>query len=213
MDESVGTMKRLLSPFRPERFPVFAGLVRLVRFLWETMIGYVLKFGVVGLAGYFIDVGIFNALRLGVIGTDHFFQSPLGAKIVSVTIATIVTWFGNRYWTFREHRRKNFVLELLEFCVVSIGGLGIGLLCLYISHYVLGFDTLLADNISTNVIGLFLGTAFRFVLYRFWVYGHHRKDGLTARENKTQAAAMSIYEDDGTASAEADAGRTSSADR
>jgi putative flippase GtrA len=175
---------------------LIARIVQLVRFLWDRLMRYALKFGVVGLAGYFIDVGIFNALRLGVIGSDHFFQGPLGAKIVSVTIATLATWFGNRYWTFREHRRKNFALELFEFCVVSLGGLGIGLLCLWVSHYLLGFDNLVADNISTNGVGLVLGTAFRFLLYRFWVYGHHRKDGLSARENKAEAAALALFEDE-----------------
>ncbi len=105
---------------------------------------YVLKFGVVGLLGYVVDVGIFNALSLGAAGHGHFFQSPIGAKIVSVTVATLVTWFGNRYWTFREHRRKNFVLELFEFAAVSVGGLLIGLLCLWISHYMLGLTSLLA---------------------------------------------------------------------
>jgi putative flippase GtrA len=180
-------------------------LMQVVRAVYDKLIRYALKFGVVGLAGYVTDVTIFNVLRLGVAGDDHFFQSPLGAKIVSVVIATIVTWFGNRYWTFREHRRKNFLLELVEFSVVSTGGLAIGLLCLYVSHYVLGFDNLVADNISSNVVGLFLGTAFRFLLYRFWVYGHHRKDGLTARERKAEAAALAIFEDETAASADADA--------
>jgi putative flippase GtrA len=187
---------------------VFARLVHLIKFLWDLMIRYVLKFGVVGLAGYFIDVFVFNALRLGATGTDHFFQGPIGAKIVSVTVATLATWFGNRYWTFREHRRKNFLLELFEFSVVSIGGLGIGLLCLWISHYVLGLTSLLADNISTNVIGLFIGTAFRFLLYRFWVYGHHRKDGLSARAHKAEAAALSLFEDEASANATAEDGAT-----
>jgi putative flippase GtrA len=179
---------------------VIARLVRLGQLMWEKLVRYALKFGVVGLLGYFTDVVIFNALRLGVMGDSHFFQGPIGAKIVSVTIATLVTWFGNRYWTFREHRRKNFVLELFEFSVVSVGGLLISLLCLYVSHYVLGYTSLLADNISTNVIGLFLATAFRFLLYRFWVYGHHRKDGLTALQHKAEAAALAIFEDEETAS-------------
>ena len=48
--------------------------------------------------------------------------------------------------------------------------MGIALACLWISHYVLGFASPLADNIATNVIGLALGTAFRFTLYRFWVF-------------------------------------------
>jgi putative flippase GtrA len=171
-------------------------VVRVWRWGWNLVTKYVLKFGAIGLLGYFVDVGVFNALRLGVLGHGHFFQGPIGAKIVSVAIATLVTWFGNRYWTFREHRRKNFVLELVEFTVVSVGGLAIGLLCLWVSHYLLGLDTLLADNISSNVIGLFLGTAFRFVLYRYWVYGHHRKDGLTALQNRVVAAESAIFEDE-----------------
>jgi putative flippase GtrA len=182
---------------------VIAQLVRLLRWMWQTLVRYAIKFGVVGLVGYFTDVAIFNLLRLGALGDEHFFQGPIGAKIVSVTIATLVTWFGNRYWTFREHRRKNFVLELLEFSVVALGGLGIGLICLWVSHYLLGFQTLLADNISSNVIGLFLGTAFRFLLYRYWVYGHHRKDGLNARNHEVEAAAMAIFEDEKAANEDA----------
>ena len=181
-----------------------SSLSRAFRFLYDLVVRYALKFGVVGLIGYFIDVGIFNALRLGAVGEDHFFQGPIGAKIVSVTIATLVTWFGNRYWTFREHRRQNYLLELAEFAAVALGGLLIGLACLGISHYVLGFDNLVADNISANVIGLLLGTTFRFFLYRFWVYGHHRKDGLSAREHKAEAAALALFEDDAEASRDAD---------
>ena len=59
----------------------------------------------------------------------------------------------------------------------TVGGFGLvvgvdrtGMACLWISHYLLGFTSLLADNISSNVIGLALGTAFRFWLYRTWVF-------------------------------------------
>ncbi len=169
---------------------------RIATLLWERLVRYAFKFGVVGLGGYFIDVGIFNALRLGAAGSGHFFQGPIGAKIISVTVATLATWFGNRYWTFREHRRKNFIVELFEFSTVSVGGLLIGLLCLWTSHYVLGYTSLLADNISSNVVGLVLATAFRFLLYRFWVYGHHRKDGLVVSQHKAEAASLAIFEDE-----------------
>ena len=173
-------------------------LTALVKWMWERLIRYALKFGVVGLIGFFTDVAIFNLLRATA------FDEPILPKVISVAVATLVTWFGNRYWTFREHRRKNYLLELVEFAAVAVGGLLIGLLCLWVSHYVLGFDNIVADNISGNVIGLGLGTAFRFLLYRFWVYGHHRKDGLTAREHKAEAAALAIFEDDAEASRDAD---------
>lgn len=164
------------------RFPT------LLNRFYEPLLSYALKFGIVGLVGYAIDVGIFNALRLGVLGDGHFFQGPIGAKIASVTVSTLATWFGNRYWTFRENRRQNFALELFEFSAIAVIGMGISLFCLYISHYVLGYTSLLADNISTNVVGLVLATAFRFLLYRFWVYGDHRSDGLAARKARARSS-------------------------
>lgn len=160
---------------------------RAVSYIYEQLIRYALKFGVVGLIGYVVDVGIFNALRVGTFGMDVWYQDPLGAKVISVTIATLVTWTGNRYWTFREHRRQNIALELLEFGCIAVVGMGISLFCLWISHYVLGFTSLLADNISANVIGLVIATAFRFLMYRFWVYGPQRSDGLSARRQREAA--------------------------
>ena len=157
---------------------------KLFSYVYERLVRYALKFGVVGLVGYGIDVGIFNLLRVGTFGSDVWWQSPLGAKLISVTLSTLATWFGNRYWTFREHRRRNFMLELIEFAAIAVVGLGISLFCLWISHYVLGFDNLAADNISANVIGLILATAFRFLMYRFWVYAPTRSDGHTALKNK-----------------------------
>lgn len=141
---------------------------------YHGLIAYALKFGVVGLAGYAIDVGVFNILRFSGVADDVWAGTPVGAKVVSVTLATVATWFGNRYWTFRDRRRDNYWLELAEFSLVALGGMGIAVACLYVSHYVLGFQTPLADNISANVVGLVLATTFRFLMYRFWVFGSHR---------------------------------------
>ena len=162
-------------------------ITRAFAFLYELVVRYALKFGVVGLAGYFVDLGISNALWLGALGEDNFFHSTLGAKVVSVSVATLVTWFGNRYWTFREHRRENFLLELLEFAVIAVLGLGIGIACLWFSEYVLGFTSILSRNIAGNGVGLVLATVFRFLLYRYWVYGEHRSGGKTERDQRAAA--------------------------
>ena len=132
------------------------------------------RFGLVGLVGLVVDLGVFNILRATVFNPDHIHEGPVFAKIVSTVLAIIVNWVGNRFWTFREHRGPQLLREGIEFGVVSIGGLLIGLLCLFVSHYLLGYTSVLADNISSNVIGLALGTAFRFSLYRFWVFSPRR---------------------------------------
>ena len=152
---------------------------------YNGLISYALKFGVVGVAGYIIDVGIFNLLRFGGVADDTWASTPIGAKVISVTLATVATWFGNRYWTFRDRRRANYWLELAEFSLVALVGMGISVGCLYISHYVLELQSPLADNISANVIGLILATTFRFLMYRFWVFGSYRADGMGARTKAT----------------------------
>jgi len=162
--------------------------------LWHGLLAYLVKFGVVGLIGLVIDVVLFNLLRLGVFGDDHWAQSAIGAKTISTSVAIIFNWLGNRYWTFRRHRRRNYVREFIEYAIVSIGGMLIALACLWISHHLLGYTSLVADNVSTNVIGLALGTAFRFLLYRYWVFGHHRADGLSNLE-RVEEAQRTLFEE------------------
>ncbi|MFC6354776.1 GtrA family protein [Luethyella okanaganae] len=150
---------------------------------WMTFSVQVAKFGAVGLIGFVVDVGVFNLLRTTVLEPSDVAAGPLIAKIVSTTLAILANWLGNRYWTFGENRRKNTAREGIEFFAVSIVGMGIGLLCLWVSHYVLGFTSVAADNISSNVIGLLLGAVFRFVLYRYWVFAPHRHSpGLAGQQ-------------------------------
>jgi putative flippase GtrA len=145
------------------------------------------RFGVVGLVGLVVDVGVFNLLHLTVLNPVHVHNGALWAKLISTSIAIVVNWLGNRYWTFRHQRRAHWVREALEFVLVSIGGLLIAEGCLWLSEYVLGFHSLLADNIATNVVGLVLGTAFRFFFYRYWVYRPTRTtDPLTERANTSR---------------------------
>ncbi|MCU1425245.1 MAG: GtrA family protein [Microbacteriaceae bacterium] len=132
------------------------------------------RFGLVGLVGLAIDVGVFNLLRLTVLSPEAMHEGPVIAKIISTSLAIVANWLGNRYWTFGKVRRPHWILEAAEFALVSIGGMLIALGCLWISHYALGYTSAFADNVSTNVVGLVLGTAFRFTFYRLWVFGEHR---------------------------------------
>jgi putative flippase GtrA len=133
-----------------------------------------LSFGLVGGVGLVVDIVVFNALRTTVLSPTFVHSGPLLAKIISTTLAIGCNWVGNRFWTYRDRRRSDVVREGIEFAVVSGAGMGIALGCLWISHYLLGYTSLLADNIATNVVGLALGTAFRFALYRWWVFGASR---------------------------------------
>jgi putative flippase GtrA len=129
-----------------------------------------MKFGVVGGVGYIIDVGLFNFLRYGGDNGGVLHDKPLTAKAISVTIATVVTYIGNRHWTWRNRERSGAGREVALFFLLNGIGLLISVGCLAFSHYVLDLRSPLADNISANVVGLALGMAFRFWSYRTFVF-------------------------------------------
>ncbi|MGH3316603.1 MAG: GtrA family protein [Nocardioidaceae bacterium] len=130
-----------------------------------------LKFGVVGAIAFVVDVTLFNALRFeGDIWSGPLSHKPITAKVISVGVATLVTYVGNRRWTWGDRPRRGVRRELTMFLLLNGVGALIAVVCLAVSHYLLGFTSALADNISANVIGLVLGTAFRFLSYRRWVF-------------------------------------------
>lgn len=137
------------------------------------------KFGAVGLAAYVIDVGIFNFLRFHN-GSGVLIDKPLTAKVVSASVATTFAYFANRHWTFSHRQKTTFRREYVLFFLLNAIGMGISLLCLWLSHYVMKLTSPLADNISANGIGLVLGTAFRFWSYRKWVFLEHSDHTVAA---------------------------------
>lgn len=126
------------------------------------------SFGAIGAVCFVIDLGVYNLLRATVLP-----DGPIAAKIVSAVVATVVAWLANRSVTFRSQRqvgRKETLREGLLFAVANVIGLGIAAACLFVSHYVLGFTSTLADNVAGNGVGLVLGTVFRFVAYKALVF-------------------------------------------
>ena len=122
-----------------------------------------MKFGVVGGFAFVVDIGLFNLLL-------HATDKPLTSKTISTVVATTVAYLGNRHWTFRRRSRSGVRREYTLFFLLNGVGLVIALTCLAISHYLLNFTGRVADNIAANVVGLALGTAFRFWSYRRWVF-------------------------------------------
>ena len=125
----------------------------------------VAKFGTVGAVAFVIDVGLFNVLRAGVLS-----DSPLTAKTISVIVATTFAFVANRHWTYRDRARTGYGRETVLFFATNAAALLISWACLAFTHYLLGLDSQLADNISGNVIAVALGTMFRFWVYRTWVF-------------------------------------------
>ncbi|MDO5672133.1 MAG: GtrA family protein [Actinomycetaceae bacterium] len=144
--------------------PKVSPLLWLLKFLQNNRVE-ITKFLTVGGANYVVDLSIFNLLRL-VISPG----TPVADKVISVGIATLFSWVVNRSWTFKGKATKKPLREVVLFALVNVAGMLPSLLCIWVSHYLLGFTSALADNISGNVIGLVLGTILRYACYKSFVF-------------------------------------------
>lgn len=142
--------------------------MRLVRFLperFQQIAHEILKFGLVGVLNTLINLAVFNALLVTVADVGR-----VKANFVATAVATVFAYLMSRYWTFKHRtgdtpKSREFVL----FIFFNVVGLGIESALIGGTVYILGTNTIVAVNIA-KILGLVLGTIFRFWAYRTFVF-------------------------------------------
>ena len=117
------------------------------------------KFAVIGITGVFITNAIYDLLNL------HLGIGPVTSATIATIIATIVSYLGNRYWSFRTRQRTGVAREVIVFAVLN----GIGLL---IQDAAVAFNSYLL-HLQHNHTAAFLALNIGIVLamlFRFWSY-------------------------------------------
>jgi putative flippase GtrA len=121
------------------------------------------KFGLVGLIGSVVDLGgaayLHGALGIG----------PMVSKGLSITAATVITYLGSRFWTFRHRVNQALLREGALFVVLNVVGLAIAESVIALVTYGFGLKGGLAYN-AASVAGTGLGTIFRYFSYKKWVF-------------------------------------------
>lgn len=135
---------------------------------WQSLIGEVWRFGLVGGTNVLINFLVFNALL-----ATLFQGSELKANVVATVFATTTSYLMNRAWTFRHRKTSRMRREYLLFFLFNGIGLGIELAVLGLVKYGLGLTALWAINLA-KLAGLGLGTVFRFWTYRTFVFANPR---------------------------------------
>jgi putative flippase GtrA len=130
------------------------------------------KFLAVGGFATLVALIIFNALVHGFFGdpAGPMNDLPLFAYAIANFVGMLVSYRGSRSWAFRHREPVGAAGGRLSYFVINTVTMGIPLLCLAISRYLLDLDSALADNIAANVIGLGLGMAARFWAFRRFVF-------------------------------------------
>ena len=146
-------------------------LVARLRGTVDVLYREMIKFGIVGAVAFVIDLGLFNILRATVLAGygNGLLSRAVIATIISAAVATCVAWVGNRAWTFRHRRNRPVHHEALLFALTNGVALLIQAGCVGFAHHFLGQESLVVENVA-KLVGIALGTLFRFWAYRRFVF-------------------------------------------
>ncbi|MBU1013524.1 MAG: GtrA family protein [Bacteroidetes bacterium] len=124
-------------------------------FLSKTFYFKFLKFGLVGFSGLLIDFGVTYLFK------EVFKVQKYLANAIGFMMAASSNYFLNRIWTFKS-TNPNIAFEYSEFIVISLIGLGINTLILWllVSKYKLNFYLAKVFAIAVVTVWNFLANAF-----------------------------------------------------
>ena len=125
----------------------------------------VFKFGLVGLSGIVINMGVLWYL------TEFVGFYYLVSSLFAIELSILNNFVWNEFWTFkgiRQHQLSSRWHRIISFHVVSAGGLVINMGVLYFLTSIVGVFYL-----TSNLIGIMVGFGWNFLLNRniTWVKG------------------------------------------
>lgn len=154
-------------------------VARLTDWLRERA-GVLTRFGIVGIAGIVVNLGVFNALRLGPLGPDVTVggndDRVVTAKVIATVVSIVFAWIAHRGWTFKGQKRHRPAKELALFGAVNAVAIVVEAGLVALTHHGFGWTSLLADNLS-SLVGIGLGTIVRYFGFTALVFtGGDRKE-------------------------------------
>lgn len=114
-------------------------------FLKEVLLRKFLRFVVVGFSGLVVDYGV-TAFSKEIIKIQRYLANAAG-----FIVAATSNYYLNRLWTFRSHNPE-IVLEFSHFMLVSIIGLGINTLILWLVIQRWGLNFYLSKAFAIAVV-------------------------------------------------------------
>lgn len=112
----------------------------------KKLIAQIMKFGVVGVIAFVIDYGLMVLL------TEVFGVNYLVSATISFTVSVIFNYLASMRYVFRHKegmsRRKEFII----FVVLSVIGLGLNDLLMWLGTGLLGISYLITKLVATFIV-------------------------------------------------------------
>ena len=115
------------------------------KLLENKLIRQILRFGIVGGLAFLIDYGIFTIL------SQFLHVHYLLASIISFSISVIFNYILSIKWVF-DVTKKQDAKDFALFIILSVIGLGINSLIMYISVDLMHIHELIAKIIATAIV-------------------------------------------------------------
>ena len=121
-----------------------------------------LRFAIIGMIGTLVDFGLLIVFK------EVFGFPTLRANILSYSAGIVNNFILNRLWTFSEAREKHVMLQLTQFVVVSLIGLGLNTLIVISLEDLMPFSDM--GYITAKIIATGFVLLWNFIANRLWTF-------------------------------------------
>jgi putative flippase GtrA len=111
----------------------------------ETFLVKFIKFGIVGFSGVFVDFGVTFVCK------EWLKIQKYVANSIGFIVAASSNYFLNRVWTFKS-QNPDVATEYTEFFVISLVGLGIANLIVFLIHGKLKYNFYLSKLFAIGMV-------------------------------------------------------------
>ena len=112
----------------------------------KRLLEQIMKFGVVGVIAFFIDYGLMVAL------TEIFSVNYLVSATLSFTVSVIFNYAASMRYVFTHKEGTSRTREFVIFIVLSVIGLGINDLCMWLGTGLLSIDYRITKIGATAIV-------------------------------------------------------------
>lgn len=122
----------------------------------------IVKFCIVGGSGVGVNFVVFNLLLQGLAA------GPMTSTVVASCVAICTNYLGFRFFAYRDRSTRS-KRQILLFFVFSGAGVAVESALFSLAYHGFGMDGPLGSNFA-KALSIVLASAFRFLVYRTWVF-------------------------------------------
>ena len=118
------------------------------KFIRSKLFKQLFRFGVVGFTAFLIDAGLLYVL------TEYLHVYYLVSSVISFIVSLIYNYILSIFWVF-DVKKKQTYKEVLLFVVLSVIGLGVNQLVMYLGVDLLNIHYMLCKVIATIIVMIY----------------------------------------------------------